>query len=209
MVLLGLVAVAVFTLLGAMVSHGRTAAFDDGVRTWILAHRGAAMLWFFQWVSRVGSVTPMVLFAITGAVLLWFRASVRTASAVLVAPAAAVAAYLGLKGVFQRTRPSGVGNVLEGTYSFPSAHATTSAAICCTLAYVLWRERIMQGVPAVLLAVLVPGLVGMSRVYLDVHWATDVAGGWIAGIFIAALSTGLYDSTRRAASHHQEAGKKG
>jgi undecaprenyl-diphosphatase len=190
-------------MLGETVLHHETSGVDDAVRTWVLAHRPSALLSFFHWVTTIGSVTPMVIYALIGAVVLWLNGRPLVASTVLVAPAAAVVTYLGLKNVFARTRPSGIGNVIEGTYSFPSAHATTSAAICCTLAYVFWREQLVPGAVAILFAVLVPVLVGMSRVYLDVHWATDVAGGWSAGLFIAALSAGLYNTSRRfRASRH-------
>jgi undecaprenyl-diphosphatase len=196
-VVLGVLALAAFTMLGEDVLHHETSGVDDAVRTWVLAHRPSSLLTFFRWVTTIGSVTPMVVYAVIGAVVLWLKGRPLVASTVLVAPAAAVVAYLGLKNVFARTRPSGIGNVIEGTYSFPSAHATTSAAICCTLAYVFWRERLVPGAVAILFAVLIPVLVGMSRVYLDVHWATDVAGGWSAGLFIAALSAGLYKTSRR------------
>lgn len=196
-VVLCIVALAAFAAIGEDVLHYETFAFDNAVRTWVLAHRPAPLLSFFSWVTTIGSVSPMVVYAIIGALVLWLRGRPLIASTVLVAPAAAVGAFIGLKLVFARTRPSGIGNVFEGTYSFPSAHATTSAAICCTLAYVFWRERLVPGAAALLFAVLVPALVGTSRVYLDVHWATDVLGGWIAGLFIAALSAGLYDTSRR------------
>jgi membrane-associated phospholipid phosphatase len=202
-VVLGVLALAAFAMLGEDVVHHETSAFDDGVRRWVLAHRPSTLLSFFHLVTTIGSVTPMVIYALVGAVVLWLKGRPLVASTVLVAPAAAVVAYLSLKNVFARTRPSGIGNVIEGTYSFPSAHATTSSAICCTLAYVFWRERLVSGAAAILFAVLVPLLVGMSRVYLDVHWATDVAGGWSAGLFIAALSAGLYNTSRRFRSLRQ------
>ena len=195
-VVFGVAALAAFAMLGDDVLHNETAAFDTGVRGWMLSHQTAWLSRFLHLVSTVGSVTPMVAYAAIGAVVLWLRRKPLVASSVLVAPAVAVVAYLALKHAFARSRPSGLGNLIEGTYSFPSAHATTSAAICSTLAYVFWRERLVPGAVALLAAVTVPLLVGVSRVYLDVHWATDVVGGWCAGLVIAALSAGLYNSSR-------------
>jgi len=47
------------------------------------------------------------------------------------------------------------------------------------------------------LGVIPPVLIGGSRVFLDVHWATDVLGGWVAGLGIAALAGLLYQLVRR------------
>ena len=197
----GVVGLAVFALLlfakiGEEVFEGDTTGFDAAVRQWVLAHQWPALDSIFQWVSRLGSVSPLVGVAVVAAIVLWYRRRPLVASTVLVAPVVAVSAYLNLKNMFARSRPSGLGNILEGTYSVPSAHATSSSAICCTLAYVFWRERLVSGVIAGLFALLVPLLVGISRVYLDVHWATDVLGGWSAGVLIAALSAALYNGSR-------------
>ena len=197
----GIVGLAVFALLlfakiGEEVFERETTGFDRAVRHWVLAHQSPTLATIFQWISKLGSVSPLVGVAIVAAVVLWYRGRPIVASTVLVAPVVAVGAYLILKNMFARSRPSGLGNILEGTYSFPSAHATSSAAICCTLAYVFWRERLVNGLAAALFAVLVPLLVGLSRVYLDVHWATDIFGGWSAGVLIAALSGMLYNSSR-------------
>ena len=186
-----------FAMLAGVVAHGGTTAFDTGVRVFVLAHRPPLLLTLFRWVTTSGSVTPMVLYAGVVALLLALRGRLLVAATLLVAPVGAVVAYLGLKNVFARNRPSGVGNVIEGTYSFPSAHATTSAAVCCTLAYICWRERLLRRPAALALGIIAPALIGGSRVFLDVHWATDVVGGWLAGLGIAALAGLLYQLVRR------------
>ena len=192
-----LATLAAFALLGAFVGRGATRVFDDHVRLSVLAHRPALLLTAFRWITTVGSVTPMVVYAVVVALALALRGRLLVAATLLVAPAGAVMAYLGLKNVFARNRPSGVGNVIEGTYSFPSAHATTSAAVCFTLAYICWREHLLRRPGAIVLGVVAPVLIGVSRVVLDVHWATDVLGGWVAGLGIAALAGLLYQLVRR------------
>ena len=91
----------------------------------------------------------------------------------------------------------GLGGIVPSSYSFPSGHATASAAVCVTLAYVLWREGFVRRPVALAFAILVPLAAGFSRIYLNVHWATDVLGGWSAGLVIAILSIVLYDRNWR------------
>jgi undecaprenyl-diphosphatase len=88
--------------------------------------------------------------------------------------------------------------VLEPGNSFPSAHSAASAAVCCAVAWVLWQERMISGALAIALATIIPLLVGVSRLYLDVHWTTDVLAGWGYGLCVAALSVALSRATRRA-----------
>jgi undecaprenyl-diphosphatase len=197
-VALGMAALLAGAKIGEEVLERDTNAFDAGVRAWALAHQLPPMTSFLHWVTIVGSVNPMICLAVAGALFLWWRGRPLVACTVLIAPAAAVSTYVVVKNIVARTRPAGLGSIVEGTYAFPSAHATSSAAVCCTLAYVFWRERIAPTPVAVVIGIVIPLLIGVSRVYLDVHWATDVLGGWCAGIFIAALSGALYNGTRRS-----------
>jgi undecaprenyl-diphosphatase len=87
----------------------------------------------------------------------------------------------------------------EKTFSFPSGHAATSAAVMVTLCYVLAREEIISWRTAIILGGSVPLVVGLTRLYLDVHWTTDVVAGWTVGLFVAAMSAALYEYLRRSA----------
>jgi undecaprenyl-diphosphatase len=139
----------------------------------------------------------MYVLSLGGAAYLWYRGHRRVAAGVLVVPVVANALFEIMKRVYARPRPLGLGGRVDSSYSFPSGHATVSAAVCCTLAYVLWREGLIGPRTALTLAMLAPFLVGVSRLYLNVHWATDVLGGWSVGLFIAVLSAALYNHHRR------------
>jgi undecaprenyl-diphosphatase len=95
-----------------------------------------------------------------------------------------------LKLGFERPRPELVEHgVLTYTWSFPSGHATGAAATYLTLGALLARFQPRRRVKAYILsvAVLVTVAVGLSRVYLGVHWPTDVLAGWTVGAGWALL----------------------
>ena len=89
---------------------------------------------------------------------------------------------LGLKLLFSRERP--MEQVIEATgYSFPSGHAFGSTVFYGMMLYLTWRlttDRRMRAAAAVVFP-LVFLAVGLSRVYLNVHYLTDVVAGWLAG----------------------------
>jgi undecaprenyl-diphosphatase len=165
---------------------------DHIVRDWVMAHQDDGTHRFFDGVSTVGGVSPMQWAGIVLAIWLWTLGRRRAALGVIVAPILALLTYSGVRRIITRDRPpSGLG-LGEGTSSFPSAHSTTATAVCCTAAYILWRERMLSTPAAVLLAVIPPIVIGVSRVYLDVHWSTDVLAGWVAGVLIAGLAAVVY-----------------
>lgn len=194
-------ALAVLAGLGENVFNHAPGTVDDGARAWALAHRTPTLLQIFIWISRLGA--PIYVFALAAVVALWlWRAQARHVAAVVVgAPIVAVGVFNLVKLGVHRTRPAGGLLLPVVTYSFPSGHATASAAVFATLGWVLAREGKLAWGAAVPLAIVPPLLIGFSRVYLDVHWATDVVAGWCAGAAVAALSAGVYERGRRRRAH--------
>jgi undecaprenyl-diphosphatase len=196
-VLVGTGALVGFAKVGENVFAHESAGFDRAVQGWMLVHQVPLLHTIFLWITRLGGIMGMRVLALAGAAYLWYRGHRRIAAGVLVVPVVANALFEIMKRVYARPRPLGLGGRVDSSYSFPSGHATVSAAVCCTLAYVLWREGLIGPRTALTLAMLAPFLVGVSRLYLNVHWATDVLGGWSVGLFIAVLSAALYNHHRR------------
>ncbi|MFA4886423.1 MAG: phosphatase PAP2 family protein, partial [Desulfotomaculaceae bacterium] len=101
-----------------------------------------------------------------------------------------------LKHAFQRTRPD-IQHLIEvGGYSFPSGHAMISTAFYGMLGYLLWlslRERSKPAWPVIVLTLCLVSSIGASRVYLGVHFPSDVIAGFAAGgVWLIACIIGLH-----------------
>lgn len=95
-----------------------------------------------------------------------------------------------MKLLFNRPRPTVVPHLRQAySTSFPSGHAMESAIVYLTLAAILMRAVDNRATKLYILgiAVLLTTLVGSSRVYLGVHYPTDVLGGWVVGFFWASI----------------------
>ena len=101
-----------------------------------------------------------------------------------------------VKNLIQRERPAQtVAELVLTSYSFPSGHALGSTAVYVTLALLVSRQLARRRGRFLLVgaAVLLAGLIGFSRLYLGVHYLSDVAAGWAGGLGCALLAAWLQD----------------
>lgn len=194
-VLLGFVAVALgllaFLTLATIVSHGEPLTGD---RWLLLAMRDAAdatvpagPAWLRTAMIDVTALgdTP-VLTLITTAVVGYLVAARRAETALLLVFAVAGGATVSTltKAAIGRARPEVISHLVEITSaSFPSGHAMNSAVTFLTLGALLARTEKARAIRAYVIgvAVVLTLLIGCSRVYLGVHWPSDVAAGWCLG----------------------------
>ncbi|WAL39299.1 phosphatase PAP2 family protein [Brevibacterium sp. BRM-1] len=151
-------------------------------------------------VTEAFSPAGTILLALaTGLVLWWARRSWRVPVYVFGSVALAAGITYLLKFVFERQRPPAIDRlVFEADYSFPSGHATGTAALACAAAVVvcgmLRRPVSMALVWAAALGLSV--LVAATRLYLGVHWFTDTAAGFCVGAGTALVLSALIDPGR-------------
>ena len=135
-------------------------------------------------VTALGSMTILIGMTLAAAGYLWMSGRVRSVALVLVSVGGGIAFSTLFKRGFDRPRPDLVPHATEVyTASFPSGHAMMAAVTYLTLAAMLARVQPTRALKVYLfaLAAFITVLVGASRVYLGVHWPTDVLAGWTAG----------------------------
>ncbi|MEO7222624.1 MAG: phosphatase PAP2 family protein, partial [Devosia sp.] len=140
-------------------------------------------------ITALGGVAVLTL--LTTLVAAHFLLRGKPRSALFVALAAITGTMVSniLKGIFDRPRPELTAIMEYGRGSFPSGHSTMSAVVYLTLGVMLATaaKELKLKVFYVAIAIVVIALVGLSRLYLGVHYPTDVAAGWAIGASWAIL----------------------
>jgi len=173
---------------------------DRRLAGWLHEHATGPRTEFFEGVTALGNAVTLLVVSAGAAALLLARG--RRADALLVglSLAGAEALTFGLKLGFRRERPFFADPLAqESTFSFPSGHAMVSMAVYGALAFVLargstaWvtRAAVLAGATALVL------LIGFSRLYLGVHYLSDVLAGLTAGLawlVVCILAIALHEA---------------
>ncbi|MEL6750901.1 MAG: phosphatase PAP2 family protein [Pseudomonadota bacterium] len=186
------VSVAVFVGIALLVQMGLTRGFDEALMS---ALRNSADMndplgprWFEETagdITALGGYPILVLLTLGVLAVLWMKGKRAAVAVVLASTMLGSLLSTGLKLLFARPRPDLVDHMDQTfTSSFPSAHAMVSTIVWLTLATLATRFVTEPGLRRMLLAfaAIIVALIGISRVYLGVHWPTDVVAGWAAGL---------------------------
>lgn len=196
-----------FIILAAVVKHDYAAHID---RLILLSLRHPQDIsdplgprWFEETardMTALGSHLILGLISLSATLYLVLAGKARTALFLLVAIGGGMMISALMKMGFERPRPDLVPHGMQVyTASFPSGHAMLSAITYLTLGALLARVERRRRIKAFIMtgAVLLTVLVGFSRIYLGVHWPTDVLAGWTLGAAWACLCWALLMTMQR------------
>lgn len=191
------VATVVFAgLTAAVLLHGPLVALDVRVSDWIRSWPSPALETFFKLITHLGDALSITI--MTTVLVIALLARKRPAQALLAAVTVGIGHLIGalLRALIQRPRPPiDVAKVTQPTtFSFPSGHATATFLFFGVLFFVVALEAKRNSTRAWTLAgcVLLAVLVGLSRIYLGMHWFGDVIGAWVLGAAWGTLCAAVY-----------------
>jgi undecaprenyl-diphosphatase len=213
-VVLGAFATTVFVLLAEAVRGGFTQAFDEGVLQWLAARRSPWLDKAMLEITTMGSGLPLIIFVTIAALFLWLSRHHWSVYFLVLGTLGGQVLNRLLKAYFERPRPNvQLWEQQVDSFSFPSGHAMSSFVAFGIVAYLVANAvstRALERFVWITAAVLIT-LVGVSRMYLGVHYPSDVLAGFLAGLawilFVAASMTALrFFAPRRPETRKEEEG---
>jgi len=203
--IIALALAAAFGWLAWQVEGGRSAAFDSHVRNVVHSWSNPALTRAMKVMSFIGE--PYVIWPLLCAAIVVLQRAHLNGWLLAIAMTGEVCIEQTLKFTFRRPRPSPFFGYPEpSSYSFPSGHALGSLVFFGTLAALVApriRSTAAQGLLWIATALLV-GAIGFSRVYLGVHYPTDVIGGYAAAlVWVIAVALGDHAKKRRIERYNE------
>jgi membrane-associated phospholipid phosphatase len=179
---------------------------DTRLADWLHEHASPDLTTFFEAVTRLGNVSTLLVVVLLTSAVLWRKGWIAELQLLVLAGVGAEIITVGLKHGFQRDRPFFSDPLAtESSYSFPSGHASVSLAVYGTLGFIAARHLGSRRAQFAVLAgttVLVL-LIGFSRLYLGVHFLSDVIAGYSLGIAWVALCVVLLQLRLRLKERRQ------
>jgi undecaprenyl-diphosphatase len=169
--------------------------FDEAVSTFVISYRTASLTDYFTFATHLGDRYAYITITILLAAYYFIKH--RSWKFIFQTVAVLILASLSnivLKRVINRARPSLEHLVSVNTLSYPSGHSMSAMAFYGFLIFLCIRTKMKRWVRNLLIPLLVLLIlsIGISRIYLGVHYPSDVLGGWIGGLIWVAFCTVLF-----------------
>ncbi|MBR3362297.1 MAG: phosphatase PAP2 family protein [Bacilli bacterium] len=196
----------IFVFIFAFVVHellsGSLSGFDNIVYSFIIGFKSSFLTYFFLFISFMASPPTLVVISLLLFIIFKNKKYGLLSFCNLIF---IVLLNQALKLFFSRERPFAWMIVNEDGFSFPSGHAMVSSAFYGIVIYLIWKTNVSKKRKIILTSVLslLILLIGISRIYLGVHYASDVIAGFTLSLSYVIIATSLIDyylSKRKKAS---------
>ena len=192
-----IISLAVFSIIAVNVAAHRFLDFDTVIREWVYSKRNSVLSSIIIPVTYSGNVEMVVRIGVI--LILWKTTRKNYGFPFTIVALSSSVTYKLIKSVFKRPRPDvAVHLIKQGGYSFPSGHSMNCLVCYGFLIYLINRHcknRKLARVLSVLLTIQII-CIGLSRVYVGVHFPTDVLGGWSLGIAFLTVAVIIYERIR-------------
>lgn len=189
-----------FVLLGYVVKFypSQLSELDTSIQTAIRGQLPELATRFWTSVTVLGNALPLFAFAIALSLVFYLKSWKAEAALLLGSLVLLGVVSTALKYLYQRPRPSIEWLIQTVGYSFPSWHAASTLLVAGVLTIIL-QQRLNRALRARALQVLLIALaliIGVSRIYVGVHYPTDILGGWLLALCILEVAYPFYDQLR-------------
>ncbi|WP_028392361.1 phosphatase PAP2 family protein [Bacillus cihuensis] len=189
--LISLFSLMAFSLMAILISGKRIVQFDQKVISFVQGFETSLVTSIMKFFTFIGSM-PVVLVIVLIALIILDKVLKHRTELVLFVVVIIGTPVLNqlLKFVFQRSRPD-IHRLIEvGGYSFPSGHAMNAFAVYGIISFLLWRHipTFLGRTTLIIISGIFIFMIGISRVYLGVHYPSDIIGGYFASSFWLAIA---------------------
>lgn len=188
-----------FSELAEHVRAGTTQSFDNSIMRWMAQHQNHTVQMVMLEITSLGTGTVVTMIVLIAGLFLWLNRHKHSAVLLVAATLGGMVLDNLLKIGFNRPRPQ---VFAWGTYavssSFPSGHAMSSVIVYGTVAYLAARlqHNVRSRILTMILAAIIIALICASRLYLGVHYPSDIAAGLVIGLAWASFCMAVLEAAQ-------------
>lgn len=184
-ILLVIIPFILFAMITILIAAGITVNFEGWAYKESIEHMVPGLTSIMKFITHIGDTITVTIFCLILIILPKARNTI--AWPVSITVIASIILNLLFKNIFNRERPDILRLINETSYSFPSGHAMINASLYTVLILLIFQyvKSIPKKLTLSAICVILTAAIGFSRVYLGVHYAGDILGGWFLGVAVA------------------------
>ncbi len=184
------ISLLLFTIVMILVLNNSITLFDNTIYNFLISKRCDFLDTYFKTITKLGNTVPVLLIVIILLITL------NKKDKILLGTSAVLSVVINtiLKNIVERPRPDHLRLITQGGYSFPSGHAMISICVYGTLIYIInknIKNKLLKTLLTILLLIIIISI-GLSRIYVGVHYPSDILGGYLLSLTIVIININLY-----------------